>query len=274
MGGHLSYHNRAGSSHRGRWWWRYDQTGEDSIKRFDRIVILTGAGLSADAANDAFPRPEGVWAKVDPEHVATPEAFARDPDTVLGFYAWRRDVAASVKPNPAHKALARLEKHHTGTVTLITRNIDTLHARAGTRNLIHMHGRLDRVLCNHCGARQRWARQRPPVTQKDRCPKCYAVGKLRPDVVWFGEMPNGLDRVTSLIDQCDLFVSIGADARVYPAARLVELARRSGAYTIALDDQPSADPSAFHEAIHGPLSVIVPGLVSKLLAVSDEPHLR
>lgn len=239
---------------------------EAGIKRFDCIVILTGAGLSADAAHDASRRPEGVWANVNPEHVATPEAFARDPATVLGFYAWRRGVANSIKPDSAHLALARLEKLHRGTVTLITRNIDTLHDMAGSRNLIHMHGRLDRVLCNQCGARRRWARQRPPVTATDPCPKCGAIGKLRPDVVWFGEMPRGLDRVTDLIAQCDLFVSIGADALVYPAARLVEFARRSGAHTIALDAEPSDAPSAFDEAIHGPLSVIVPALVEKLLA--------
>lgn len=226
-----------------------------------RIVILTGAGISAESGIDTFRAAGGLWEQHRVEDVATPEGFARDPDLVLGFYDMRRAALAEAEPNAAHLALARLQEEFAGEVLLVTQNVDDLHERAGSPQVLHMHGELKSALCSACGTRSRWEeamRQRPP------CPVCQAPS-LRPDVVWFGEMPYQMERIYAAIETCDLFVSIGTSGAVYPAAGFVQEARRAGARTLELNLEPSEGSAWFREARHGLASRVVPEWVEDVL---------
>jgi NAD-dependent deacetylase len=237
------------------------------MSRFKRIVILTGAGISAESGIATFRDKDGIWSKVDPMDVATPQGFARNPQLVLDFYNTRRRDAAAAKPNAAHLALARLEGEHGangGVVTLVTQNIDLLHEAAGSKNLIHMHGQGNQMLCNHCQARHPWELEDLRVDLA--CRACGKAGGLRPDVVWFGEMPYHMDRIYEELAQADLFLSIGTSGNVYPAAGFVAEARQAGAHTVELNLEPSVGASLFDEAHHGPATKVVPGYVERLLA--------
>lgn len=227
------------------------------------IVILTGAGISAESGVDTFRDKGGIWSKVDFRDVATPEGFAADPALVHEFYNSRRKQMGTVAPNPAHFALARLEREHSGSVLLVTQNIDDLHERAGSRNLIHMHGELARALCARCGERHEW---REALSTDIPCPACAAPGGMRPDVVWFGEMPYHMERIYAALNEADLFISIGTSGSVYPAAQFVQEAGRAGAHTVELNLEPSDGIDDFAEAIHGPASRIVPAFVERILA--------
>lgn len=226
-----------------------------------RIVILTGSGISAESGLSTFRDKSGLWSKVDYRDVATPEGYARDPQRVLEFYNMRRGIHATVAPNAAHCALARLEAEHPGEVWVVTQNVDELHERAGSRNLIHMHGEAMKALCAACGDRFPW---RQAMSLETPCPSCEETGRLRPDIVWFGETPYQLDRIGALVSACDLFVAIGTSGTVYPAAGLVSLAR--GAHTVELNLEPSDGASRFREAIHGKATDVVPAFVERLLA--------
>ena len=230
-----------------------------------RIVILTGAGISKESGLDTFRDPDGLWARVRIEDVATPEAFARDPDRVHAFYNHRRQglLSSEVQPNAAHAALARLEAEWPGEVLLVTQNIDDLHERAGSTKLIHMHGELLKARCLVCGTVSPW---REPMTGDSLCPSCGAEGTLRVNVVWFGEMPFEMDRIYEALAACDLFISIGTSGNVYPAAGFVAEARGNGhAHTVELNLEPSEGSSLFAERHHGPASVEVPAFVGKIL---------
>lgn len=226
------------------------------------IVVLTGAGLSAESGIPTFRDPGGIWSRYNLEDVATPEGYRRNPDLVQSFYNQRRADHATVAPNAAHLALARLEAEHPARVTIVTQNIDALHEAAGSRNLIHMHGELLKAWCTACDCRARWT---DDIGRGSACPDCGTVGRLRPDVVWFGEMPYHMERIETLLDECDLFLSIGTSGNVYPAAGFVATARRCGAWTVELNLEPSDGVSTFDEAIHGRATVIVPAYVSRLL---------
>lgn len=228
-----------------------------------RIVVLTGAGLSAESGLSTFRDPDGVWAKYDYREVATPEGFARNPALVHEFYNARRRALGSVAPNAAHLALARLEREHTGEVLTVTQNVDNLHEAAGSARLIHMHGELMKALCANCGQRRPWAKDLAVSTP---CPSCGASGGMRPDVVWFGEMPYEMERIYEALARCDLFLSIGTSGHVYPAAGFVAEAAAAGATTVELNLEPSQSASLFAEAIHGRASEIVPAYVWRLLA--------
>lgn len=229
---------------------------------YEKLVILTGAGLSAESGVPTFRDPNGIWAKYDWRDVATPEGFAKDPVLVHGFYNMRRQAHAKVKPNAAHHALARLEAEHPGEVWIVTQNVDALHEEAGSRNLIHMHGEVFKVLCTDCGARHAWTADLSLETQ---CPACAASGGMRPDVVWFGEMPYHMQRIAGLLAEADLFISIGTSGNVYPAAGFVAEARANGAHTVELNLEPSEGRSHFAEAIYGPATRVVPAFVDSLL---------
>ena len=233
------------------------------MPEYKRIVILSGAGLSAESGLSTFRDKDGIWAKHKIEDVATPEAFARDPERVLDFYNTRRKGAAGVKPNAAHEALARLEREHPGDVLTVTQNIDPLHEMAGTRCLIHMHGEILKMLCNHCGARASWE---DDLSTDLACGACKKKGGLRPDVVWFGEMPYRMDEISRALAACDLFLSIGTSGTVYPAAGFVMEARNAGAHTVELNLEPSEGASMFSQAIHGPATEVVPAYVETLLS--------
>jgi NAD-dependent deacetylase len=226
-----------------------------------RIVILTGAGISAESGLATFRDSGGLWEGHAVEDVATPEAFRRDPETVQRFYDARRRAAASAQPNAAHHALARLEAELGPEVLVVTQNVDDLHERAGSRNLIHMHGELRRARCTGCGARPEWDAD---LLDAPPCPECGAA-RLRPDVVWFGELPYGLDAIEDAVVACDTFVSIGTSGNVYPAAGYVTLASAVGARTIELNLEPSDASVPFAEVRTGLASHVVPAWVDEVL---------
>ena len=229
------------------------------------IVILTGAGISAESGIDTFRAREGLWEKHRIEDVATPEAFARDPDLVHRFYDMRRARIQEVEPNAAHHALARLDAAWPGDLLIVTQNVDDLHERAGASRLLHMHGEHLKAWCTACDARSPWTgtlSDRPP------CPACGVAGQLRPDVVWFGEMPYQMERIYRALAAADLFVSIGTSGAVYPAAGFVQEARASGIHTLELNLEPSQGSRWFDEARHGPATELVPAWVDELLAAA------
>ena len=231
------------------------------MAEFERIVILTGAGISAESGIDTFRAAGGLWEQHRVEDVATPEGFARNPDLVLGFYDMRREALSNVVPNSAHMALARLEREFRGELLLVTQNVDDLHERGGSARVLHMHGELKSALCTSCETRSPWFAtmiDRPP------CPVCRAP-TLRPDVVWFGEMPYQMGRIYQTLETCDLFVSIGTSGAVYPAAGFVQEARSAGAHCLELNLEPSEGSRFFHESRHGPASAVVPDWVEELL---------
>lgn len=226
------------------------------------IVILTGAGISAESGLGTFRDAGGVWEQVRLEEVATPEAFAADPARVRAFYDARRAAARAAEPNAAHRALARLQQARPD-VLIVTQNVDALHERAGATRLIHIHGTLDGALCAACGHRWPWASA--AMRAEDTCPACGRAGGLRPDVVWFGEVPHRLDDVAEAITGCALFVSIGTSGAVYPAAGFVALARDAGAATLELNLEPSAGSYRFDETRLGPATQLVPDWVAEVL---------
>nr|WMC98441.1 NAD-dependent protein deacylase [Aminobacter aminovorans] len=233
------------------------------MQRPTSIVVLTGAGISAESGVDTFRDKDGIWSKIDYRDVATPEGFARNPELVDDFYNQRRAGLADVAPNAAHVALARLERQFRGKFLLVTQNIDDLHERAGSQRLIHMHGELTKASCAHCGTRNPW---HGDILRTSRCPSCQEVGQLRPDVVWFGEMPYLMDEIDEALASCDLFVSIGTSGNVYPAAGFVEQARHAGARTVELNLEPSEGYDLFEQAINGRATEIVPEFVEHILA--------
>lgn len=226
------------------------------------IVILTGAGISAESGLKTFRAEDGLWEDHPVEEVATPEGFARDPDLVQRFYDARRANILAAQPNPAHAALGRLDAEWSGDLLIVTQNIDDLHTRGGARRVLHMHGEGLSVWCQSCDARHRWTgtlRDGPP------CPACGASA-MRPDIVWFGEMPYRMDEIFAAIAKADLFVSIGTSGAVYPAAGFVQEAKRVGARTLELNLERSAGSHWFDETRLGPASELVPKWVAEVLA--------
>lgn len=225
-----------------------------------RIVILTGAGISAESGLGTFRDAGGIWSKFDLSKVATPEGFAADPALVHEFYNARRANARGSRPNAAHEALARLQKDKPGEVLIVTQNVDDLHERAGSTPVIHMHGELARALCAACGARWDAAEI---MTPDDRCPACTARA-VRPDIVWFGEIPYRMEEIAAALSACEIFAAIGTSGQVWPAAGFVETARAGGAHCVEINLEHSGISEHFHERHSGPASVAVPGWVRGL----------
>lgn len=239
------------------------------IVRDARIVILTGAGISAESGIPTFRGSDGLWEGWRLEEVATPQAFARDPERVQRFYDMRRRalLARTVAPNAAHEALARLERAWAGEVLVVTQNIDDLHERAGSRSLVHMHGELLKARCLACDTS--WP-CRDDMVRAGACPGCGAIGRARPHVVWFGEIPLELERITTALRRCDLFVAIGTSGVVYPAAGFVaEVSGAGCAHTIEIDLEGSAVSASFAERRRGRAAELVPQLVEELLAAAS-----
>jgi NAD-dependent deacetylase len=228
----------------------------------ESIVILTGAGVSAESGLATFRGPDGLWEGHRVEDVATPEAFRRDPALVHAFYDARRAKLGTVQPNAAHTALARLDAEWPGELLLITQNVDDLHERAGSKRLIHMHGELARGWCLACNERFPWDR---PMGEGVPCPECAAPGRVRPDIVWFGEMPYQMEQIEDALLRCDLFASIGTSGAVYPAAGFVQTARYCGARTLEINLEPSIGSYLFDESRIGKAGVLVPIWVAQLL---------
>jgi len=225
------------------------------------IVILTGAGISAESGLATFRGAGGLWAGQRIEDVATPEGFARDPGRVHRFYNERRAQLPEVAPNPAHLALAELERAWPGEFLLVTQNVDDLHERAGSRKLIHMHGELAKARCRLCGRVLPWT---GATAEDSPCPGCGRIRALRPHIVWFGEMPFELERIGEALAACGLFIAIGTSGNVYPAAGFVA-ATGPGARTLEVNLEPSLVADAFQEHITGKASECVPRLVARLL---------
>jgi NAD-dependent deacetylase len=226
------------------------------------LVILTGAGISAESGLATFRGPDGLWEGHRVEDVCTPQALAQNPKLVHDFYDARRAALATVAPNPAHEALARLDAAWLGELLIVTQNVDDLHERAGARRMLHMHGQLNSALCAHCGEQAPWLGDMPPASVCSTC----GVPALRPDIVFFGEIPYDMDRIEMALSQADLFVSIGTSGAVYPAAGFVRMARAFGAQTLELNLEPSEGSRWFDECRHGPASTLVPAWVNELLA--------
>lgn len=226
------------------------------------IVVLTGAGVSAESGLRTFRADDGLWEEHRIEDVCTPEAYARDPALVHQFYDARRARAAEVEANAAHEALARLEAEWEGDFVLITQNVDSLHERAGSKKLIHMHGQLDSGWCLACGQRFAW---QGAMGQGAACPECSEAGSVRPDIVWFGEMPYDMERIEAALMDANLFVSIGTSGAVYPAAGFVQTARYVGARTVEINLEPSLGSVFFDDARIGPAGLEVPKWVNELL---------
>jgi NAD-dependent deacetylase len=233
--------------------------------RLSNIVILTGAGISAESGLATFRGPDGLWEGHRVEDVATPAAFARDPALVHSFYDARRERLKSAAPNAAHRALARLDALWPGELLIVTQNVDDLHERAGAKRLLHMHGEVNSAWCRSCDSRMAWTE---PMGDGPACPRCGVAGKLRPDIVWFGEMPYGMDRIDRALMRCDLFVSIGTSGNVYPAAGFVETARHVGARTLEMNLEPSLGSKIFDESRIGKAGELVPAWVEEMLARS------
>ncbi|MEL6746981.1 MAG: NAD-dependent deacylase [Pseudomonadota bacterium] len=236
--------------------------GAPDLRAMDRIVVLSGAGLSAESGLGTFRDVGGIWTKYDLEDVATPQGYARNPELVQSFYNARRRQALAAEPNAGHMALARLAKLHAGQVMLVTQNIDPLLARAGATSVVHMHGEIARSQCTACGTK---ADAHDDLTITTVCASCGAAGTVRPDVVWFGEMPYWMDEIYEALSTCDLFISIGTSGTVYPAAGFVEAATAAGAHTVELNLEPSAGTSLFDEHHAGPATQIVPAFVDLML---------
>ena len=223
-----------------------------------RIAVLTGAGISAESGIRTFRASNGLWEDHCIEDVASVEGFMRDPVLVHRFYNMRRADAARAQPNAAHRALAQLAQHH--ELTLITQNVDDLHERGGSDDVIHMHGSLLGALCAECG--HRWP---APLAMRslDLCPNC-GKPQTRPDIVWFGEVPHHLERIFNAVEQAQLFAAIGTSGQVYPAAGLARHARRAGVRTIEMNMANTVIGRDFHEKRSGPASQVVPEWVAEL----------
>lgn len=236
------------------------------MKEINTIVILTGAGISAESGIDTFRSEGGIWEKHRVEDVATPQGFERDPDLVLKFYDMRRAAIQIAQPNAAHYALGKLEKalYQAGkSLLIVTQNVDDLHERGGADNVLHMHGQHLTAWCLACDGRPHWRRT---LIDRPACTICGVSGYLRPDVVWFGEMPYQMDVIHAALSSADLFVSIGTSGAVYPAAGLVREANGLGIKTLELNLEPSKRSHIFDEVRYGKASEIVPAWVDEIIA--------
>lgn len=225
------------------------------------IVILTGAGISAESGLGTFRDEGGLWAQHRIEDVATPEGFARDPQLVVDFYNTRRAQATEATENAAHCALARLQSEHGGDVLLVTQNVDSLHEKGGSTDVVHMHGALNSALCGTCD--HRW----PAPLEMHVGEVCPACGEptARPDIVWFGEMPYHMDRIEAALARADVFAAIGTSGNVYPAAGFVQMAAHVGAKTVEMNLDPSITVNLFEETRPGKASETVPVWVDSIL---------
>jgi len=236
------------------------------VARHENIVVLTGAGISAESGVATFRDAGGVWAQYDYREVATPEGFAANPALVHAFYNARRRGLGAVQPNAAHRALAALERglgEKGGRLTLITQNVDDLHERAGSKNILHMHGELSKAECAHCGD---IGAARGDLSVETACNACGRAGGMRPHVVWFGEIPRFMDEAMDAIMTADLFVSVGTSGSVYPAAGFVGEARALGVPATELNLEPSENAYLFTDSRYGPATQVVAAWVREMLA--------
>ncbi len=232
-------------------------------KVYRNIVILTGAGISAESGLATFRSADGLWNNHRVEDVATIEAFERNPDYVHDFYNQMRPELMVAKPNPAHLAITKLQNNYCSKINIITQNIDTLHEKANNQNVWHIHGQINQIVCLNCGhVYETWS----DVSSEDKCPQCQIAGMLKPNIVFFGENLLYMDKVDELLPKCDLFISVGTSGVVYPAAGFVQIAKFSGADTVELNMEQTSNNYLFDRHILGPAGSTLPQLVDELLA--------
>jgi NAD-dependent deacetylase len=240
------------------------QSLAERVRAARRLTILTGAGVSAASGVPTFRGPEGLWRRYRPEDLATPDAFASDPRLVWEWYAWRREKIAGCQPNPAHQVIAEWSTHG---AKVLTQNVDDLHVRAGTRNLVRLHGSIWELACwGRCAkGEQPWRDERVPLPDAPpRCPHCG--GLARPAVVWFGESLREQDVAAAIeATSCDVFLTVGTSAVVYPAAGLVQQARMARAFTAEINMEETPASSTVDVALHGPAEEILPALAQASL---------
>jgi len=228
------------------------------------VVILTGAGISAESGVRTFRDNDGLWEEHRIEDVATPYAWESNPELVWRFYQLRRKQLLEVEPNPAHFALTKLEEG-VNKFTLITQNVDDLHERSGSSNVIHIHGRLRTLRCEFSGENEERMKGKDLVEDFLFCNCCEKVNRLRPDIVWFGEVPMHMEEIYESVENCDYFLVIGSSGHVYPAAGLVNVAKSNGAKTILINSDSPANAFAFDEIHLGKAGEILPDLVKSWL---------
>ncbi|UXM94553.1 NAD-dependent deacylase [Bartonella sp. HY329] len=234
------------------------------IQSAPAILILTGAGISAESGIPTFRDSGGTWNNYSVEKVATPQGFAHDPQLVYDFYNKRRQDAKLAKPNAAHFALAELEEKWPSEFLLVTQNVDSLHEAAGSIKILHMHGQLNSALCAACHSQNPW---QGDMDEQSQCPSCGTIGSLRPDIVWFGEMPYHMEKIELALSHCDIFAAIGTSGQVYPAAGFVCMALENGAKTYEINLDCGNDISSFFDhRLAGKASVTVPDFVAKMLS--------
>lgn len=228
-----------------------------------KIVILTGAGISADSGLKTFRDNDGLWENHRVEEVATPEAFYSNPELVYRFYNLRRLQLKETRPNPAHEAIGKLMSSPHFQTILVTQNVDDLHERGGARDVIHMHGELKKVKCLRSGKSISWTEE---LNREDQCQCCQNPSPMRPDIVWFGEMPYHMELILGHLSDCELFLSIGTSGHVYPAAGFVQVAKlEAKAKCVELNLDESMQSSHFDESIRGRAAQIVPEYIEKIL---------
>lgn len=230
---------------------------------YSNIVILTGAGISAESGLATFRSSNGLWNNCRVEDVATVEAFERNPDYVHDFYNGLKEEIQSAQPNPAHLAITKLQKQFKGTVSVVTQNVDTLHEKAGNQEVYHIHGQINQAICLNCS---HILETFTDVTTETRCPACQISKMLKPNIVFFGESLLCMDKVEDLLRHCDLFLSIGTSGVVFPAASFVQTAKYYGADTVEFTLEPTANNYLFDKHIYGPAGTTLPQFVEQLLS--------
>ena len=234
------------------------------IKRDTKVVILTGAGISAESGIKTFRDADGLWEDHSIEDVATPYAWQRDPNLVWRFYQARRNQLLQVEPNPAHLALVSLEEFLGDNFLLVTQNVDDLHSRAGSKNLIHMHGELRILRCEKCYETFDLMEEKHLTEHYVPCPSC-SHERLRPHIVWFHEMPLKMSEIYAAVEDCDVFITIGTSGHVYPAAGLIDVAKQAGAHCIGVNLEPPMNIAQHDEFHHGKAGELLPGLIEKIV---------
>jgi NAD-dependent deacetylase len=239
----------------------------DRLATADRVVVLTGAGISAESGIPTFRDPGGIWEEFDPQELANVEAFLDNPELVQGWYRHRRELVTEAEPNAGHRALAEMEAH-VPSVHVVTQNVDDLHNRAGSTDVTELHGNITHNYCMDC--ERTAAPETVDAAIEDgtpaRCPECD--GLIRPDVVWFGEMlpPDAIDRASTAAEQADVFLSVGTSAVVFPAARLPLVAGEGGAYVAEVNPDSTGVTEEVDEAIRGEAGTVLPALCEAVAA--------
>lgn len=236
-------------------------------RKYKHILFLTGAGISAESGLSTFRSENGLWNNHKVEDVATIEAYLRNPDYVHQFYNDMRPDLFKAKPNPAHLAITELQNNFSAQIDVVTQNVDTLHEKAGNKNVYHIHGQINQIVCMNCGhVFETWG----DVSSEDKCEQCGISGMLKPNIVFFGEDLLYMDKVNVLLKTCDLFISVGTSGVVYPAAGFVQIAKMFGADTIELNMEKTSNNLLFDRHIYGPAGTTLPALVKELLEETVE----